>query len=157
MQVYLALKLLHIISSVVLAGVGFGSAYYLFFTNRSRDVAAIAPVLKLVVRADFWFTTPAILIQPLTGYAMAHMAGYSIAQQSWLLFSIALYVLAGLCWLPVVWIQLRMSRLAQQAHGSQAELSADYWRLAKYWEWLGYPAFVAILLIYWLMVFKPAL
>jgi len=49
MSVYLGLKWLHILSSVLLVGTGFGSAYYLFFANRSRDVAALSVVTRLVV------------------------------------------------------------------------------------------------------------
>ena len=113
MNTYLVLKTLHIISSVLLVGTGLGSAFYLFFANRSGSVAAQAVVGRLVVRADWWFTTPAVIVQPLTGIAMAHMAGWPITTP-WLALSIALYLLAGACWLPVVAIQLRMARMAQK-------------------------------------------
>jgi len=87
------LKWLHILSSVLLVGTGFGSAFYLYFTHRTRNVPAIAEVARLVVRADFWFTTPAIIIQPLTGYAMMSMTGYTFSQ-TWLAWTLAFYVLA---------------------------------------------------------------
>lgn len=156
MNTYLILKWMHILSSMLLVGTGFGSAFYLYFANRTRNVQAIAEVCRLVVRADFWFTTPAVFIQPATGLAMVWMAGYSLSQ-TWLVWSIALYILAGICWLPVVWLQLRMAKMASAAALGNAPLPPDYWRYACYWEWLGYPAFSAMVAVYGLMVFKPVL
>jgi len=155
MSMYLALKWTHILSSVLLVGTGFGSAFYLYFIHRTGNTTAIAEVIRLVVRADFWFTTPAAIIQPLTGFAMMSMAGYSLSQP-WLMWALVLYVLAGACWLPVVWLQIRMSMIAGTAVGGNNELPANYWEYARYWEWLGYPAFLSTLVIYGLMVFKPA-
>jgi uncharacterized membrane protein len=154
MNTYLLLKWAHILSSVLLVGTGFGSAFYLYFIHRTRNTQAIAEVSRLVVKADLWFTTPAVIIQPLTGYAMMSMSSFSFSQ-IWLFWTVGLYVLAGICWLPVVWLQLRMSDMATVAANSNANLPAHYWRYAQYWEWLGYPAFIAMLGVYWLMVFKP--
>lgn len=156
MNTYLLLKTLHIVSSVFLVGTGLGSAFYLFFANRSGSVAAQAVVGRLVVRADWWFTTPAVIVQPLSGIALAHMAGWPLSTP-WLALSLALYLLAGMCWLPVVALQIRMTRMAQAAHQQGGTLPADYLRLQRWWEGLGYPAFVAMAVVYFLMVNKPAL
>ncbi len=155
MNTYLLLKWLHILSSVALVGVGFGSAFYLYFVNRTRNVAAIAEVSRLVVRADYWFTAPTVIIQPASGIALAHLAGYPLTQ-TWLVAAFVLFVLAGLCWLPVVWLQIRMANMAQVAAGSNAALPQLYWRYALIWERLGMLAFPAMLLVYGMMVFKPA-
>lgn len=154
MNTYLLLKSIHILSSVALVGVGFGSAFYLYFVNRTRNVAAIAEVSRLVVRADFWFTTPAIVIQPVSGYALATMAGFPLTE-TWLMMTYALFVFAGICWLPVVWIQLQMMKIARLAMEENTDLPQRYWRLALLWERLGIPAFPAMLIVYGLMVFKP--
>ncbi len=156
MNTYLALKTIHIISSVLLVGTGLGSAFYLFFANRSGSVAAQAVVGRLVVRADWWFTTPAVVVQPLSGIALAHMAGWPLSTP-WLAVSIALYLLAGACWLPVVAIQIRMARMAQAAHATGTPLPPQYTRLQRWWEGLGYPAFIAMAVVFVLMVNKPAL
>lgn len=156
MSLYLSLKWLHILSSVVLVGTGFGSAYYLFFANRARNVTAQAVVSTLVVRADWWFTTPTVIIQPATGFAMAYLAGLPLSTP-WLAISIALFVFAGACWLPVVWLQIRMAAMAQEAARMGNKLPDAYWCYARWWEWLGYPAFVAMLGVFYLMVVKPAL
>lgn len=155
MSGYLIIKWLHILSSVLMVGTGFGSAFYLFFTLRSGNVPAIATVSRLVVRADWWFTTPAIVIQPVTGYLMMRMAGLDFSQ-FWLSATLMLYALAGLCWLPVVWLQIRMNRMAQTSNIHSEPLPDHFWRYAKYWERLGYPAFIAMLVVYALMVFRPA-
>lgn len=154
MNTYLALKWVHILSSVLLVGTGFGSAFYLYFIHRTKNTQAIAAVSRLVVRADFWFTTPAIIVQPATGIAMAIMAGYSL-DQAWLMWTTALYLFAGACWLPVVWLQIRMATLASAAASGNSQLPVRYWQYARYWERLGYPAFLAMLGVYGLMVFKP--
>jgi len=156
MSLYLTLKWLHIISSVLLVGTGLGSAFYMFFTNRSGNVQAQAVVTRLVVRADWWFTTPTVFIQPATGLAMATMAGIPWSTP-WLALSVALYLVAGACWLPVVWLQLRMRDMAAQAAHSHGALPPLYWRCARWWEALGYPAFVAMAVVFYLMVNKPAL
>ena len=162
MSLYLTLKWLHIISSVLLVGTGLGSAFYMFFTNRSGNVQAQAVVTRLVVRADWWFTTPTVFIQPATGLAMAAMAGLPWSTP-WLAVSIALYLVAGACWLPVVWLQLRMRDMARetaeaaQAANGDGVLPRLYWRYARWWEALGYPAFVAMAVVFYLMVNKPAL
>ena len=154
MNTFLLLKWVHILSSVLLVGTGFGSAFYLYFTNRTHNTQAIAEVARLVIKADFWFTTPAIIIQPLTGYFMMSMSGYNFSQ-TWLAWTVGLYVLAGICWLPVVWLQLRMAAMATDSAQNNIALPTHYWQYARYWEWLGYPAFIAMLGVNWLMVFKP--
>ena len=154
MNTYLVVKALHILSSVLIVGTGFGTAYYLFFTNRTGRVSTIADVARLVVRADWWFTTPAVIFQPLSGLWLAHMAGWAW-DTPWIIFSLALFALTGACWLPVVWLQVRLAKMAEQAAARNEALPDRYWRYAQRWEWLGYPAFIAMLGVYFLMVLKP--
>jgi len=156
MHSYLILKWIHIVSSVLLVGTGLGSAFYLFFANRSGNVQAQAVVARLVVRADMWFTTPAGIIQPISGFAMMHLAGFSWTSP-WILLSLILYLIAGACWLPVLWLQWQMAQMAETAAANNTVLPAHYWHFARRWEALGYPAFIAMLATYYLMVNKPAL
>lgn len=154
MNAYLLVKSLHIVSSVLLVGTGFGSAFYLFFANRSPSLEARAVVARLVVRADLWFTTPAVIVQPLSGAWLAHTAGWPLATP-WLATSISLYALAGACWLPVLGLQLRMAREVELALAERRTLDARYPAWQRAWEWLGYPAFAAMLAVFFLMVNKP--
>ena len=156
MNIYLVIKWLHIVSSVLLVGTGLGSAFYMFFANRSGSVAAQAVVSRLVVRADWLFTTPTAIVQPLTGLALAHMAGWPLSTP-WLALSIALFVFAGACWVPVVWLQIRMAAMAAHAHRDTVPLPPLHARYQRYWEVLGYPAFVAMVVVFYLMVNKPSL
>ncbi|MBI1835041.1 MAG: DUF2269 domain-containing protein [Burkholderiales bacterium] len=156
MNDYLLLKTIHIISSVLLVGTGFGSAFYLFFVNRSKNLTAIVVVSRLVVRADWWFTTPAVIVQPISGFLMMQMAGWPLSTP-WIMLSFALYALAGICWLPVVVLQIKMHKLAEQCVKEGRDLPSQYWTWSRYWEWLGYPAFIAMLGVYYLMVNKPML
>lgn len=156
MNTYLLLKTLHIVSSVLLVGTGLGTAFFMFFTNRSGSLAAQTVVSRLVVRADLWFTTPAVIVQPITGIAMAHLAGWPLSTP-WIAWSLMLYVLTGAFWLPVVWLQLQMARMAAIAAAAGSDVPPRYWRFTRWWEALGYPAFVAMLAVLWLMVMKPDL
>lgn len=155
MNEYLIIKWLHILSSTVLFGTGLGSAFYMYFTNRTRNAAAIAVVTRKVVIADFLFTTPTAILQPLTGFWLVHLAGFPLTAP-WIVWSIVLYVVAGACWLPVVWIQIRMARLAEDAVATNTAISPRYWRLHAVWTALGVPAFIAFIGIFYLMVVKPA-
>lgn len=156
MNSYLVVKYLHILSSVLMVGTGFGTAFYLFFANRSGSLPAISVVSRLVVRADTWFTTPAVIFQPLSGLWLMYQAGWTL-ETGWILASIALFLFTGLCWLPVVWLQLRLRDMAITAQQGGSELPPRYWRYARIWEALGYPAFIAMMVVFYLMVAKPAL
>jgi uncharacterized membrane protein len=149
---FLAIKTLHIISAFLLFGTGLGSAFYKFMADRSGNLESIAATNKNVVLADWLFTTPTIIIQPVTGIIMANMLNLPLTTP-WIMISLILYVIAGLCWLPVVVLQIRMRDLSQQAI-IEGELPALYRRYARAWFWLGVPAFVAISLLILLMVFK---
>lgn len=156
MTTYLFVKWLHVLSSVVLVGTGLGSAYFMFFANRSGNVAAQAVVCRLVVRADWWFTTPTVVLQPLTGLVLARLAGWSWSTP-WLDAAVVLYLLAGACWVPVVWLQIRMAGMAAEAVRAGAALPRRYWTYSRWWERLGYPAFASMIAVFWLMIAKPDL
>ncbi len=151
---YLAVKWLHILSSTFLFGTGIGSAFYMLFTSISRDVRAIAVVSRHVVLADWIFTSTTVVLQPLTGFYLIHLAGIPLHSR-WIMWSLALYLVAGACWLPVVWMQIRMRDMAQAAARDNSELPALYWRYLRIWVVLGIPAFVSLVAVFWLMVAKP--
>ncbi len=152
-MIYLTLKTFHVLSMVLLFGTGLGSAFYKWMADRSGFVPHIAVVNRHVVLADWWFTTPTVIFQPISGAAMAMMAGIPLTTP-WIATSLVLYLLAGSCWLPVVWLQIRMQKLAETAHVRGEPLPATYWRMARWWFWLGVPAFSAMVLVVTLMVFK---
>lgn len=155
MTLYLLLKTLHILSSTLLFGTGLGSAYYAWRAWKSAQVATIATTFRHLVSADWLFTTPTAVIQPLSGLAMVHLGGWPLSQ-SWLLVTLILYALAGLCWLPVVWLQIRVRDLAVQAERDDTPLPARAGRYMAWWFALGWPAFAAFVAIFALMVVKPA-
>lgn len=151
---YLIVKWLHILSSTVLFGTGIGSAYYMLFTSLTRDAHAVASVVRLVVIADWAFTTTTIVLQPLTGFYLIHLMGYPLSA-AWIVWSIVLYFVAGAAWLPVVWMQIKMRDMAQTAAASRTELPPKYWLFLKWWVALGFVAFGALIVVFYLMVAKP--
>ena len=132
---YLSLKTLHILSMVLLFGTGLGSAFYKWMADRSGNVAVIAVTNRHVVLADWCFTTPTVLFQPISGVALASLADMPLTTP-WIAGSLALYCLAGACWLPVVWLQIRMQKMAEAAVARNVPLPASYWLLARWWFWL---------------------
>lgn len=153
---YLLLKTLHVISSTILFGTGLGTAFFMWMANRSRNRQAMAVVTRHVMKADLYFTTPSVVVQPLSGLGLMWMAGYEwhFAPLNWLGLSLLLYVLAGACWLPVLWLQWKMHLLAALDPADPA-LPASYWRYERAWTLLGIPAFCSLVVVFWLMVAKP--
>jgi uncharacterized membrane protein len=153
---YLLIKWLHIISSTVLFGTGAGIAFFFVRAQRSGDARIIAAVGRDVVLADLVFTAGAVILQPLTGIALALMTGYPLSTR-WLAVSLTLYILVGCCWLPVVWLQIRIRDYAIDAAQNRLALPIVYQVYYRRWFALGWPAFIGVLVIFYLMVAKPGL
>ncbi len=154
MTLYFFLKFVHVVGAAVLLGTGAGIAFFMLMAHLSKNVAVIAGVARVVVIADFLFTATAVVLQPITGVALAHVAGYPLTE-AWIVLSIILYFVTGAFWLPVVWMQMRMRALAEQAVQAGSALPAAYHRLFRLWFAFGFPAFAAVVAIYWLMIARP--
>ena len=154
METEFILRWAHIIGACVLLGTGAGIAFFMVMAHRTRNPALIAHTARTVVIADYIFTASAVIVQPITGLWLAHLLGWSLTE-GWLLVSIGLYILIGMFWLPVVWIQSRLFKLAQQAAAEGTELPDAYFKLYRIWFAFGFPAFFAVLAIVWLMVARP--
>jgi uncharacterized membrane protein len=153
---YFVLKFLHVIGATVLLGTGAGIAFFMLAAHLSGNPATIAGTARIVVRADFLFTATAVVVQPITGIFLARMVGYSLLD-GWIAWSIALYLVTGAFWLPVVWMQMRMRDLAAAALREDHPLPPQYHRLFRIWFAFGFPAFAAVLAIFWLMIARPPL
>lgn len=151
---YLILKWVHILSATIVFGTGIGSAFYVFMANRSGNVASIYFAMRHVVIADWVFTTPAVILQLGTGLWLVTVAGHDIGDL-WIILALTLYLFAGLCWLPVVWMQIRMRDMAKTALDLDQPLPARYWKMDRLWILLGSLAFPAIIVVFYLMVFRP--
>lgn len=151
---YLLLRLLHIGSAAVLFGTGLGIAFFMFVAERSGDVRHIAITARHVVLADAIFTAIAVVVQPLSGLALIHMAGWPW-DTPWLIWTYVLYVVAAAAWLPVVWIQMRLAKLASAADAHGTALPPAFHQLYRIWFWLGWPGFLSVAGIFVLMIFKP--
>jgi uncharacterized membrane protein len=156
MDFYLLVKWVHVLSSTVLFGFGAGTAWYLWNAHRTRDPATIASVGRMAVRADWIFTGTSGIAQPVSGLVLVHQAGWSLAEP-WLIVTYGLYLLAFACWVPVVWLQIRAQKLAQRAAEIGGPLGQDYFRTMRLWFLLGWPAFLGLACVFWLMIAKPSL
>jgi len=149
------LRWLHVIGACVLLGTGAGIAFFMVMAHRTGDARIVAAVARIVVAADAAFTATAVVAQPVTGWLLERATGWPLTE-GWLLVALALYALTGLCWLPVVWIQIVLRRLAAEADRTGTPLPPRYHRLFRLWFALGVPAFGSVLAILWLMVARPA-
>jgi uncharacterized membrane protein len=156
MTAYFILKFLHVIGATVLLGTGAGIAFFMLAAHLSRNPATIAGTTRIVVRADFLFTATAVVVQPVTGVLLAYNVGYSLFD-GWIAWSIVLYFFTGAFWLPVVWMQMKMRDLAAAALRENRPLPPQYHRLFWWWFAFGFPAFAAVLAIFWLMIARPQL
>lgn len=147
-------KYLHILSSTFLFGTGVGTAFYLFFISRTRDAHVVAAVARLVVIADWIFTATTVVFQPLSGIWLARRLGMPLTTP-WLYWSLVLFAIAVLCWLPVVWLQMRLRDVAIEAAAQDQPLPLRYAHYLGYWAALGVPALLSFLCIFYLMVAKP--
>jgi uncharacterized membrane protein len=151
---YLWVKWIHILSSTLLLGTGLGIAFFMWLAHRRGDAKVIAETARTVVIADACFTAPAVVVQFISGLWLANALGnpYSVF---WLKAALLLFFVVGACWLPVLWLQWRARDLAIAASAAGAPLPAAYHRVMHWWFWLGWPAFISVIVIFWLMVMKP--
>ena len=152
----LALRWLHVIGACVLLGTGAGIAFFMLVAHRTGQPRIVAHVAGTVVLADALFTATAVVAQPVTGALLAWQAGYSL-WDGWIVWSIVLYIITGVFWLPVVWMQMQMRDLAVAAVTANAPLPPRYHRLFWWWFAFGFPGFAAVLAIFWLMIVRPPL
>ncbi len=154
MDWYQIIKTIHIISSTVLFGTGAGIAFFMYRSQFTEDVSKKYYAIQNTVLADYLFTFPAVLIQPLSGFWLILHGGYNWTD-SWLMVTYALYIVAGLCWIPVVWIQIQLKNILAVSIEQGTEPPERYHKLFRLWLILGWPAFIGLIVIFFLMVFKP--
>lgn len=154
-MLYFGLKFLHIIGAAVLLGTGAGIAFFMLLAHRSGNPVVIAATARTVVIADFLFTATAVVAQPVTGIVLAFVAGYSLWEH-WIVLSIVLYIITGIFWLPVVWMQLELRREAEASVAQGLPLTGRYHKLFRTWFAFGFPAFGSVVAIFWLMIVRPA-
>lgn len=151
---YLWMKWVHILSSTLLFGTGLGIAFFMWMAHLRGDARVIAATARTVVIADACFTFPAVVVQLLSGVWLMDALGLPLST-FWVRTALLLFFVIGACWLPVLWLQKRARDLAVQAVADGVALPAAYHRAMRWWFVLGWPAFIAVVVIFWLMVMKP--
>ncbi|WP_341757594.1 DUF2269 domain-containing protein [Candidatus Tisiphia endosymbiont of Ditula angustiorana] len=154
MDWYSVVKTIHIISSTILFGTGIGIAFFMWWANKTGDLAAKVYAARTTVIADFLFTTTSAIIQPISGIILINIVGYDFFDL-WLVLTYLGYAITGACWLPVVWIQIQLRNIAVRTLKNNEQLPAQYYKLFNLWFYLGWPAFISLVIIFFLMIFKP--
>jgi uncharacterized membrane protein len=153
-MLYLWLKFIHVVSSTILFGTGIGTACNLFLAQKTKDTTIISATTRYVVIADWIFTGTSGIVQAVTGLWMVFLVGYSLSSL-WILGSIIGYLIAALCWFPVVTLQIKMRDLSAIAYQAGTALPPLYYRYYRLWFWLGWPAFISLIIVFYLMTNKP--
>ncbi|HWX58658.1 DUF2269 domain-containing protein [Bradyrhizobium sp.] len=154
MTSYFLIKYLHVLGAIVILGTGGGIAFFMLMAHRGRDPAFIARTAATVVIADMLFTLTAVILQPVTGGFLMMLTAVSVTEH-WLIASLALYAVAGLFWVPVIFMQIEMRNLACIAELAGQTLPPRYFALFRRWFWFGIPGFGSVMIILWLMIAKP--
>jgi uncharacterized membrane protein len=154
MTLHFLVKYFHVLGAIVILGTGTGIAFFMLMAHRSRDAAFIARTAEIVVIADMLFTLSAVLLQPVTGGVLMWLSSTTFAEH-WLRTALGLYAVAGLFWIPVVFMQMEMRDLARAAVTQAAPLPPRYFVLFRRWFLFGIPGFGSVMLILWLMIAKP--
>lgn len=154
-MLYFWLKFIHVLSSTILFGTGIGTACTMLYAHKTQNTQIIASTASYVVLADWIFTGTSGFVQPVTGLWMVYLVGYSWTSL-WIMGSIIGYLIAAFCWFPVVYLQIKMRDLAVIAAQNNTPLPAEYFRYFKYWICLGWPAFISLIIVFYLMTNKPA-
>jgi len=154
MTLYLLVKYLHALGAIVILGTGSGIAFFMLMAHRSRDAAFIARTAATVVFADMLFTLTAVLLQPVTGGVLMMLSSTGFSER-WLTASLGLYAVAGLFWVPVIFMQIEMRDLAREAAARNEPLPPRYFALIRRWMLFGVPGFGSVMIIVWLMIAKP--
>lgn len=154
MTLYFAVKYLHVLGAIVILGTGTGIAFFMLMAHRSGDAAFIAKTAEIVVIADMVFTLTAVLLQPVSGGLLMWLSSTSLTD-AWIMASLALYAVAGLFWVPVIFMQIEMRDLARAALAAKASLPPRYFALFRRWFLFGIPGFGSVAAILWLMIAKP--
>ena len=155
-EAYPWIKWIHVLSGTVLFGTGLGTAFHLYATHLRGNVTAIAVAARNTTLADWLFIATSGVVQPVSGLLMIRIAGFGWLE-SWLVASYALYAIALGCWIPAVALQYRIRALAETASANETPLPPEYFAAMRLWFTLGWPAFLALVLVYALMVMKPSL
>ena len=153
-MLYLWLKYIHILSSTILFGTGIGTACVMLYGHVRKNMDVRAGINQYVVFVDWLFTGISGVLQPITGFWMVYLAGYPLTSL-WLMGSILGYVITAFCWFPVVYLQIKISRMTTYAAQTHSLLPPTYYYYFKIWIVLGCIAFVSLLVVFYLMVMKP--
>jgi uncharacterized membrane protein len=153
MTLYFIAKYLHVLGAIVILGTGTGIAFFMLMAHRSRDMAFIARTAETVVIADMLFTLTAVLLQPVSGGVLMWLSS-TAWNDRWLLISLGLYAVAGMFWVPVIFMQIEMRDLARAAVESGEKLPPRYFTLFHRWFVFGIPGFGSVMAILWLMIVK---
>ena len=150
---------LHITGAVVFLGNIVVTAAWMLMAERTRSISVIHFSAKAVLRADFLFTLPGVLLIVMNGLAMVFAAWggrETLYSLSWISAALALFTASGVIWLSVlIPVQHRMVVFSDPAEYPDSLPSQFFSALHKWYFWGGLAIVLPIGSLY-LMVNKPA-
>lgn len=151
---YDILKLLHVLGMVLLVGNVTVTSIWKLYADSTRDPVVIAFAQRLVTITDWFFTFWGIVLLMVGGYGAAWVAGMDVLREDWLVWSQAMFAVAGVIWLGLlVPIQVKQARMAR-GFMAGAPVPEAYLRLARWWIIWGSVATVPLVVATWIMLRK---
>ena len=154
-SVFQIILAIHILSAVVLIGNLITSAFWKVRADQTSNLETIASTCRALLRADYMFTIPGIVVLWASGMLLVAFTGWQRFEQLWLGLSFVLLILTTIIWAAAMLpLQRRMARLTQEGL-SQGRLDQAYSRTSRRWSMFGGIATLLVLIILFLMVLRP--
>lgn len=151
------LVFLHVFGAIIFMGNIIVTAMWMASAKRTHDAAVLHFASKAVIRADWIFVVPGIVLILVPGVlAIGPWGGFGRA--SWADLALALFVLTGIVWgVFLIPAQKRMLQLSREAVELKMALSDRFYSALRNWMIWGGVATLLPMIALVLMVFKPFL
>ena len=147
-ELFLPLKLLHILSVIV--AVGANVTYQAWLSYAGRDSTRLVFAIEGVRQLDRRIANPAYILVLISGILMLLTGQYS-ADAGWVRLGFGLYVAVAIVGIAVFAPAIRR----QLSLAASAPTSPEYEAIAQRTRLLGWFTTLVVFLIVWLMVIKP--
>jgi len=155
MDLIFAVKFVHVVAAAAMFGAWLALAVFMQLAHRSGNIAVVALTARFVVSVELIVMIAAMVLQPITGFALAGVIGLSVPDEFWIVVSLVLYGLVAVGWLAVLGIEFRIRKLTRQAALDAVPLPDAYRRLFRFHSLLVWPTLAAMVALFALMIWQP--
>lgn len=151
------LKFVHLLAAAGMLGTWLGAALFMLRAHRSDNPSVMAVTSQFAVRVEKTVMIAAIVLQPISGFALVAAIGLSSSDEFWIVLSLALYVVVVAAWLLALRFEIRIRDLTRQAALDNVPLSDSYRRLFPPYAAFTWFGLAGTVLLFFLMTWQPRL